>query len=142
MAAITHPGLQLPTVAWPTAQPAARPAARPARRRPLPASVYRRRRRMVAALFLGALLAGSWGLGALGGGSLAASEAGSSGAVELPMAPVAQATHVVAPGDTLWSIARQLVPEGDVRPVVDALAAHRNGRPLQVGERIVLPSRP
>lgn len=130
MAAITHPGLQfeLPSL----------PARRPLVRRH-PAAVYRRRRLVVAALFLGALLAGSWVLGALGGGPLTASEAGSPSAVELPMQPVAQATHVVAPGDTLWSIARQLVPEGDVRPVVDALAADRNGRPLQVGERIVLP---
>jgi Tfp pilus assembly protein FimV len=48
---------------------------------------------------------------------------------------------VVQPGDTLWSIARRLSPEPgtDVRPVVDALAAARDGRPLEVGERIVLP---
>ena len=134
MAAITHPGLQLPTLTWPSAATA--PA--PARRRPLPAAVYRRRRLMVAALFLGALLALGWVLGALGGGPLTASEAGSTG-VHLEMAPVAKATYVVAPGDTLWSIARHLAPEGDVRPVVDALAAHRDGRPLQVGERVTLP---
>jgi hypothetical protein len=130
MAAITHPALPFPTVAW--------PSARPARNRPLPAAVYRRRRLVVAALFLGILLAGSWVLGALGGGPLTASGAGSPAAVHLPMQPVARATYVVAPGDTLWSIAHHLVPEGDVRPVVDALAAHRDGRPLQVGERIVL----
>jgi len=126
MAAITHPGFTFEL------------APRRALVRRHPAAVYRRRRLLVAALFLGALLAGSWVLGALGGGPLTASEAGSSG-VELQMEPVSQATHVVAPGDTLWSIARQLVPEGDVRPVVDSLAAHRNGRPLQVGERITLP---
>ena len=127
MAAITHPGfhLELPS--------------RRALVRRHPAAVYRRRRLVVAALFLGALLAGSWVLGALGGGPLTASEAGSSGAVSLRMEPVSQATHVVQPGDTLWSIARELVPEGDVRPVVDSLAAHRDGRPLQVGERITLP---
>jgi hypothetical protein len=132
MAAITHPGLQVPSVTWPS-----RPAPR---RRALPAAVYRRRRLAVAALFLGILLAGSWVLGALGGGSLAASGAGSkpAGVVTLDAQPVAQATYVVAPGDTLWSIARHLAPEGDVRPVVDALAADRDGRPLQVGERIVL----
>ena len=126
MAAITHPGFTFEL-----------PSRRPLVRRH-PAAVYRRRRLLVAALFLGALLAGSWVLGALGGGPLTASEAGPS-AVELEMAPVSQATHVVQPGDTLWSIARALVPEGDVRPVVDSLAAHRNGRPLQVGERITLP---
>ncbi|HVF33290.1 MAG TPA: LysM domain-containing protein [Acidimicrobiales bacterium] len=130
MAAITHPGLQLPTVTWPSAP----------RNRPLPASVYRRRRLAVAAVLLGALLSLSWVLSVLGGGSLTAPERGSTPATAtLRMAPVASTTHVVEPGDTLWSIARQLVPEGDVRPVVDALAAHRDGRPLQVGERIALP---
>jgi hypothetical protein len=110
-------------------------------RRPT-AATYRRRRLVVAALFLGALLAGSWVLGALGGGPLTASESGpsSTAAVELlHVQRVSRSTYVVAPGDTLWSIARQLQPEGDVRPVVDALAAARQGRPLEVGETIVLP---
>lgn len=134
MAAITHPGFHFEV---PARRPEAVIVGRELVRRH-PAAVYRRRRLVVAALFLGALLAGSWVLGALGGGPLTASEAGST-SVELPMEAVSQATHVVTPGDTLWSIARQLVPEGDVRPVVDSLAAHRNGRPLQVGERITLP---
>ncbi|MDQ3106221.1 MAG: LysM peptidoglycan-binding domain-containing protein [Actinomycetota bacterium] len=131
MAAITHPGFPLPSAVW------TRPVR--VRNRPLPASVYHRRRLLVAVLILGVLLAGSWASSTLGGGSLTASEAGSPRVVELSLQPVARATHVVAPGDTLWSIARTLVPEGDVRPVVDALAASRDGRPLQVGERIVLP---
>ena len=127
MAAITYPQLVRPV--------------RPVRNRPQPDAVYVRRRLVVAALFLGILLSLSWMLGALGGGPLTASERGSTPATAtLRMAPVAQTTHVVEPGDTLWSIARQLAPEGDVRPVVDALAAHRDGRPLQVGERIVLPA--
>ncbi len=134
MAAITHPGLQLPTIPWPT-----RAGDRPVRHRPLASSVYRRRRLAVAALFLGVFLAANWVLGALGGGSLAVAETGAPPARVLSMQPVSRATYVVAPGDTLWSIARHLVPEGDVRPVVDSLAAHRNGRPLQAGERIVLP---
>ena len=134
MAAITHPGRQLPTFDR---------AGTRVRNRPLPASVYRRRRLVVAAVSLGALLALGWVLGALGGGPLTASEAGSRPAtVHLRMEPVAQTTHVVRSGDTLWTIARQLAPEGDVRPVVDALAAHRDGRPLQVGERISLPTLP
>jgi len=48
-------------------------------------------------------------------------------------------TYVVKQGDTLWSIARQLQPGGDVRPVVDRLAARHRGAPLRVGERIDLP---
>jgi LysM repeat protein len=93
---------------------------------------------VVAAAALALVLALSWAVGALGGGSLAASGDAAPATVSLQMQPVAQATYVVAPGDTLWSIARHLVPEGDVRPVVDALAADRDGRPLQVGERLVV----
>ena len=114
----------------------------PATARKPSAATYRRRRLVVAALFLGTLLTVGWVLGALGGGSLAASEGGSSparDAVVLDLEPVSRSTYVVAPGDTLWSIARALQPEGDVRPVVDALAAARQGRPLEVGETIVLP---
>ena len=133
MAAITHPGFHFELPARSRVVVSARPLVRRH-----PAAVYRRRRLLVAALFLGALLAGSWVLGALGGGPLTASEAGSP-AVTLELAPVSQRTHVVQPGDTLWSIARALAPEGDVRPVVDSLAAQRDGRPLQVGERITLP---
>ena len=106
------------------------------------AAVYRRRR-AAAALLLGALLAGSWVLGALGGGSLTASEARSSSPTEsaprLEMRAVSRTSYVVRPGDTLWSIARRLQPTGDIRPLVDALAASRQGRPLQVGERITKP---
>ena len=134
MAAITHAGRQLTTFGRGDAR---------IRNRPRPTSVYLRRRVVVATLALGALLVIGWVLGALGGGPLTASEAGSTPAtVHLRLEPVAQTTHVVEPGDTLWSIARQLAPEGDVRPVVDALAAHRDGRPLQVGERISLPALP
>lgn len=50
-----------------------------------------------------------------------------------------QGSYVVKQGDTLWAIARQMQPGGDVRPVVDRLAALRRGEPLRVGERIALP---
>jgi hypothetical protein len=145
MAAITIPGLGMGAVA-----PAA-PAVR------CSASVYRRRRVVALALVivaglvfvLGVQPAGGWVLGVLGGGPLTASEAGSSATaavstgpaeVHVRMQPVSRATYVVAPGDTLWSIARRLQPAGDVRPVVDALAAVRHGRPLQPGEAIVMPA--
>jgi len=48
-------------------------------------------------------------------------------------------THVVRPGDTIWSIARRVQPEGDVRPLVDRITSHRGGSPLQLGEEIVVP---
>ena len=104
-----------------------------------PTAVYRRRRLFVAALALVALVALGLVLGALGGGPLTASEASSPDVITLPLETVSASTHVVVSGDTLWSIARHLQPEGDVRPLVDALAAARDGRPLQVGERIRLP---
>ena len=43
---------------------------------------------------------------------------------------------VVQAGDTLWGIARRLAPGGDVRPVVDRLAAAHGTGPLQPGERL------
>ena len=56
--------------------------------------------------------------------------------------PISETSHIVQRGDTLWSIARELQPEGDVRPLVDRLSDVRQGRPLQVGERIPLPLEP
>ncbi len=123
MAAITFPTTTIPTLRL------ARPST----------AVYRRRRLFVAALVLAALVALGLVLGALGGGPLTASEAGSPDVITLPLETVSASTHVVVSGDTLWSIARRLQPEGDVRPLVDALATARNGRPLQVGERMRLP---
>ena len=54
-----------------------------------------------------------------------------------PANPIAAtADYVVQPGDTLWSVARRLQPEGDVRPVVDRLVAERGSSGLAVGEVI------
>ena len=48
-------------------------------------------------------------------------------------------TYLVQPGDTLWTIARQLKPEGDVRPVVHKLADLNGGAELEVGQVLALP---
>ena len=139
MVALHYPIHDLRPLRLPT-QPATAPAGEAGSgRRRVPRRVYRRRRVAVAALFLGAFLAGREALGVLGGGPLTASEAGSRDATALVVRPVSRTTHVVAPGETLWSIARQARPTGDIRPLVDAMVAERGGRPLQVGERIVLP---
>jgi hypothetical protein len=74
------------------------------------------------------------GVGALGGRPLTP-----SGSPVTPMQPVAAETYVVHPGDTLWSIARRMQPSGDVRPLVDRLAASRHGAPLHPGDRIARP---
>ena len=110
----------------------ARGARRPAPRPVSAAVVYRRRRVVVASLVLGVLLGGRVVLGPVGGGPLSAPR-------PAPPVLVTEQVHVVQPGDTLWSIARSLQPDGDVRRLVHRLAAQRDGAALQVGERITLP---
>jgi Tfp pilus assembly protein FimV len=137
MAAVTIPqgwGAPAPRRAATTSQPD---------RRAVAASVYRRRR-LVVLLLVVLAVASIVGMaraaaGLLGGGPLTAAEDGRVAVVELDAQPVARATYVVRSGDTLWSIARRIQPDGDVRPLVDALAATRDGRALQPGERIVVP---
>ena len=66
---------------------------------------------------------------AFGGGPASAAERHASSPV-----------HVVQPGETMWSIARQLRPVGDVRSLVRTLLQLNGGSSdLQVGQRVVLP---
>lgn len=46
---------------------------------------------------------------------------------------------VAQPGDTLWSLAREVQPSGDVRPLVAQLARAHGGSALRAGDRIALP---
>ena len=56
-----------------------------------------------------------------------------------PVAPAsAAAVHIVQPGETVWTIARDLEPEGDLRATVDRLVARNGGADLQVGQQLVL----
>lgn len=55
-----------------------------------------------------------------------------------PAAPADPEVYVVRPGDTVWSIASSLQPEGDVRPLVDQLTERAGGSGLQAGQRIAL----
>ncbi|MCU1449950.1 MAG: hypothetical protein JWP02_2120 [Acidimicrobiales bacterium] len=102
----------------------------PARRRRRPA-IYWRRRALVLVVLVLVVLAARAALGVLGGGPLAA-----------PGAPAGRsgpgAVYVVQTGDTWWSIARHLQPTGDVRALVDSLAAGHRGATLQAGERLSL----
>jgi nucleoid-associated protein YgaU len=102
----------------------------PARRRARSA-VYWRRRLLVLVAAVLIVIAARAALGALGGGPLAAPEApaGRGGAT---------AVYVVQAGDTYWSIARHLQPNGDVRALVDRLSSGHHGAPLQPGEQLVL----
>jgi Tfp pilus assembly protein FimV len=73
------------------------------------------------------LLAGAALAGAAGGGHPTSAAGTSSDAV-----------HIVQPGDTLWSIAGAIAPEGDVRLVVDRLVDLNGGARLVVGQRLRL----
>ena len=46
---------------------------------------------------------------------------------------------VAKPGDTLWSMARQIAPGDDPRPVVDALVAANGGATVRAGQQIIVP---
>jgi Tfp pilus assembly protein FimV len=51
--------------------------------------------------------------------------------------------YVVQPGDTLWSVAAAVAPDGtDVRATVDELVGLNGGPALAVGQHLVLPDRP
>lgn len=103
------------------------PAALPIRRSH-PLSVYRRRRLALAGALLVALALASVLLDAL---------AGARSGDDRPR-PVAEVAVVVEPGDTVWSIAAEVAPGADPRPVVDAIAEANGGSALVAGQRLVL----
>lgn len=125
----------------PLAHVASPATARPTRRG-RPTAAQFRRRRAVAGLVALVLLGGGAVLGVPGGVPLTSSgrapAANLRGGAEVQAVPVARASYVVRPGDTLWRLARELQPTGDVRPLVQRLDAQRSGAPLRVGERIVV----
>lgn len=98
---------------------------------------YRRRRVAAAGLAVTVLATARAALGLLGGDTLPAS--GPPVPVAEVGVPQATATHVVRPGDTLWSLATRIDPEADPRPLVDTLVAANGGSTLYVGQRIELP---
>jgi hypothetical protein len=71
----------------------------------------------------------------LGGGPLTTT--GSAGAVSASAA--GGRVYVAHPGDSLWSIVRASGVRGDPRPVVDRLERKLGDRPLQIGQRVVVP---
>jgi len=104
------------------------------RTRPIGPAVYWRRRLVTLVLLAGLVLAL-----ATVAGRLRSEPHGASEPRSIATALVTERVHVVAPGDTLWSIARSMHASGDIRAVVQQLANARHGKPLQVGERISLP---
>lgn len=107
--------------------------------RPSPA-VYRRRR--VVALFLAVAFVV---VAMTGVRAVLLPSTGSDGGRPLSATPApgpaaaGTDTVLVQPGETLWDIARGLQPTGDVRALVDELAARNGGATLEAGQTIVLP---
>ncbi|HEX6423797.1 MAG TPA: LysM peptidoglycan-binding domain-containing protein [Acidimicrobiales bacterium] len=114
-------------------------SAPPTRTRHLPDRATRVRRRRLAALVLAVALAGGAAAGARAvAGLTAVGTTTDARPVEVRPVPVAGHEYVVQPGDTLWSIATQIAPDADPRPVVDALRAANGGPELEVGTRLTL----
>ena|SRR5438270_8101237 len=96
------------------------------------------RRRRLVALALSALLPGGIA-GVVQAGRAGAEAVRSTLGSGARTAPESARTHhiyVVAPGDTLWDVARATHPQGDLRAAVDRLAKQHGRAPLQPGERI------
>jgi hypothetical protein len=74
-----------------------------------------------------------------GGGRTGSAPLNAPGTGRTATAAAAAHVWVVQPGDTLWGIAERLEPGTDVRPLVDALSRQVHGRPLQAGERLLVP---
>jgi hypothetical protein len=107
---------------------------------------YRRRRATALALIatlavVVVLLVGAVSTRLAGGGhpSAAAGASSPTSAVALRAAEVAATSWVVAPGDTLWSIASRIAPDQDVRETVDRLVELNGSRPISVGQHLRLP---
>jgi LysM repeat protein len=96
-----------------------------------PPAVIRRRRVVVAGVLLAVIV-----MAALVAGRVSTVLGGTPA---VPGHRPGVATYVVQPGDTLWSIARSLQPDGDVRPLVRGLGAANGGAALTVGQVLALP---
>jgi LysM repeat protein len=140
-------------IAYPTPHPRqvqVRPSLRLVRGAPRPSDAVYRRRRLAATLLLAVVLLAVTGvvLARRGPGAAPVSlrTGPASGAlVDDPAAygaghrsPPPGSIYVVQPGDTLWTIARELVPAGDVRDEVDRLAVLNGSAALQAGQRLQL----
>jgi LysM repeat protein len=85
----------------------------------------------VAIVALVLLAVSTFGLVAVFGGSARAHQ-NTSGRVSMPHVVIAQ------PGDTLWAIARRIVPMGSITKLVDQLVA-MNGDEIVAGQEVRLP---
>ncbi|MDA8291721.1 MAG: hypothetical protein M0Z33_08600 [Actinomycetota bacterium] len=103
--------------------------------RPLARSRPGRARRALPGLLTVGVLTAVW----FGAGALR-----DAGVGPLVPPPGARATatgyvYVARPGDTVWSLASEMEPGSDPRPLVDAIVAQLPGGVLRVGEVVHLP---
>jgi hypothetical protein len=102
--------------------------------RPSRAAAYRRRRvfalLVLVAFAIGLFLAVRTVTATLGGVPASAPEG--------PFPGAGARVVIVQPGDTVWSIARAAMPDGDIRGLVDELVALHDG-PLEPGDRLLVP---
>jgi hypothetical protein len=97
-------------------------------------ATYLRRRLVVVMLGVAFVVVTAQAGVALGSASLAAPERRPASASQGGGSHVITVT--VAPGDSLWSIARRVAPDEDPREVVDELDQARHGAPLVPGDTI------
>ncbi len=98
---------------------------------PVTTTVYIRRRLLVSMVVAVTLLV-LW----FGAGNVLANRGGAPASTPT-VRPVA--THVVQPGDTLWSIAESNHGQASLTAYVDTLVAANGGTRLEVGQVISLP---
>lgn len=128
MAAIAHPDITH-----------VRPLAR-LRLCPPPAATaadYRRRRAVAALVLVLAVIGLSFAILQLR--APVATELRTTSVSPAAATPAAPPVYVVQPGDTLWSIAATLHPDGDIRDTVDRLVERNGSAALQTGQRLRLP---
>lgn len=122
-------------VAITTPSPVHRPPARPADRRlravpeHRPGAPWSRAARLVGVAALVALFLVSMG-------HLATSPAMLPGAAG---APATLDPHVVAPGETMWSIAQEIAPAGEAATYVERLVDANGGAGVEAGQVLTVP---
>lgn len=114
------------------------------RRRSRPdAWTYRRRRAVVLLTLLASALVAAasirFVLAGSGGGALTTSGSAGAAALTRSIPTPNDRVYVVRQGDTLWSIVVATGRYGDPRSEVDRLSVQLDGRPLQAGQRLLIP---
>lgn len=133
---VPAPSSRTAPAARPAGSRAGRPQLRliPGGRSPEALAATYRRRRLVAVLVLVTVLVVAVQLARALSGVAAGWSAPTPAPIEGPTVAVE-----AGPGDTLWSLAREVHPDGDVRPVVEAMVADRGSAAVDVGEQVRVP---